>query len=94
MKKKYFILLLITTVIVSITNAQEVPADIKFFTTEGYTNNSELNDNANWQTNHVNHQKGLVVNYFVPRHSGIKDSQRIMQDLIGKRLFRLQRTKL
>ena len=54
MKKKYFILLLITTVIVSITNAQEVPADIKFFTTEGYTNNSELNDNANWQTNHVN----------------------------------------
>ena len=54
MKKNYFILLLITTGIVSIANAQEVPADIKFFTTEGYTNNSELNDNANWQTNHVN----------------------------------------
>ena len=50
MKKNYFILVLLLVSFIPLTNAQTVPADINFFTTEGYTNNSELNNNANWQT--------------------------------------------
>ena len=50
MKKNYFILVLLLVSFIPLTNAQTVPADINFFTTEGYTNNSDLNNNANWQT--------------------------------------------
>ena len=50
MKKNYVFLILVLVSFIPLTNAQTVPADINFFTTEGYTNNSELNNNANWQT--------------------------------------------
>ena len=50
MKKNYFILVLLLVSFIPLTNAQTVPADINFFTTEGYTNNSDLNSNANWET--------------------------------------------
>ena len=42
MKNTYiFLLLLMAFGIAPITNAQTVPADINFFTTEGYVNNKE-----------------------------------------------------
>jgi hypothetical protein len=51
MKKKYVFLVVLLVSFIPLTNAQTVPAEINFFTTEGYTNNSELDNNANWQTN-------------------------------------------
>ena len=49
MKKNYFILVLITTVIVSITNAQQTIYSDDFET--GYTADSEINStDASWQT--------------------------------------------
>ena len=51
MKNTYILLLsLMAFGIAPIANAQAVPQTINFFTGEGYTNNSELGDNANWQT--------------------------------------------
>ena len=51
MKKTYILLLsLMAFGIAPIANAQGVPQTINFFTTDGYTNNSELGSNANWET--------------------------------------------
>ena len=55
MKNTYiFLLLLMAFGIAPIANAQEVPADINFLSTENYTSDpagSNLNDNTYWQTN-------------------------------------------